>query len=150
MLQPCLTPDFFFIYSEVLSDVSTAQSLSVFVFRGYHNTSWFSIMCFSVRCQMLSQSQWSWCTKSWSRCLSWNSIRQVDFLIIKSCSVVSRLSLNPVCSSLKCLITSSAILLMIFFPRSLDVDGISPISTAGEVPFRWQYYYRDFFSSQLV
>ena len=51
----------------------------------------------------------------------------ITFLIIKSCSVVSRPSLNPVCSSFKCLFTPSAILLMTIFPRNLGVVGISVI-----------------------
>ena len=54
----------------------TCISLGVLVFRGYHNTSWFSrcFLVYAVKCFLKVneadvQSQWS-------RCISWNSIRQ--------------------------------------------------------------------------
>lgn len=53
---------------------------------------------------------------------------QTIFLRIKICSVVPHPSVNPACSSLnKCLFTSSPILLMIIFPRILDIVCISVI-----------------------
>lgn len=82
----------------------------------------------------------SWCTllNAFSKSIKQMYILKLEFLRkfalysiflrIKICSVVPHSSVNPACSSLnKCLFTSSPILLMIIFPRILDIVCISVI-----------------------
>lgn len=82
----------------------------------------------------------SWCTllNAFSKSIKQMYILKLEFLRkfalysiflrIKICSVVPHPSVNPACSSLnKCLFTSSPILLMIIFPRILDIVCISVI-----------------------
>ena len=68
-----------------------------------------------------------------------STVCSIIFLIINICSVVPRPSLNPAYSSLKCLFTSSAILLMIISSRSLDVVVISlvPLQFPQQVRFHF-------------